>query len=154
MHVADTALGDAEGQGLTPGSLGEKVAKVAKDVVHTAKESAEREGIDPHSLGEKAKHVGESVKQKGKEELQQKKSSEKEADRFGAESSVRVADAKASPGGASTAVKDSKLMGGLSDAKTETSVVQSEGKTKHEVAEGMSAASEKSKQKGGSGCES
>ncbi|MGC1275809.1 MAG: DUF3618 domain-containing protein [Planctomycetaceae bacterium] len=68
-HLAEEALGDAEGQGLSPDSLGGKVARVAKDAMHAAKDSARREGIDAGSLAEKAKHVGESVKQKGKDEM-------------------------------------------------------------------------------------
>lgn len=68
-HLADEALGDAEKQGLSPDTLGGKVARVAKDAMHAAKDSARREGIDAGSLTEKAKHIGETVKQKGKEEM-------------------------------------------------------------------------------------
>lgn len=163
MHVADTALGDAEGQGLTPGSLGDKVARVAKDAVHAAKESAEREGIDPRTLGEKAKHVGQAVKEKGKEELEQKKSkatsgSERSSSKasFEDKSSILMAESSGAVCGITTASGSTSSMssgtnsiGGLSDD------MSSEAAIKDEIAEGMSDASEKSKKEGtsGSGCE-
>jgi len=168
MHVADTALGDAEGQGLTPGSLGDKVARVAKDVVHAAKESAEREGIDPHSLGEKAKHVGHAVKEKGKEELEQKKSkmtgeAERSSDKkpFEDKSSILIAESSGiagdlgtTSGGAASlsAGGMTDTIGGLSDDMPSTA---EEGEIKHEIAEGMSEASETKKKEGlsGGGCE-
>ncbi len=153
MHVADTALGDAEGQGLTPGSLGEKVAKVAKDAVQAAKESAEREGIDPHSLGEKAKHVGEAVKEKGKEELKQKKSkAENETNRFEDSSSILIAESEgAACGVGMSSNKTTQTIGGLSDDASDMSSVKKDAKTKHEVAEGMSASSEKPKKSSSGG---
>jgi hypothetical protein len=163
MHVADTALGDAEGQGLTPGSLGDKVARVAKDVVHAAKESAEREGIDPQSLGEKAKHVGQAVKEKGKKELDEKKSrlgvetddtngtSSIEKKSFEDKSSVLIADSGAacSIGSPSTATSS---IGGLSD---DMSSVKDDADLKDDIATGMSQSSSKTKARGAdsSGCE-
>lgn len=68
-HLADEALADAESQGLSPETLGSKVARVADDAMHAARDSARREGIDSGSLADKARHVGQSVKEKGEEEV-------------------------------------------------------------------------------------
>ncbi len=166
MHVADTALGDAEGQGLTPGSLGDKVARVAKDAVHAAKESAEREGIDPRSLGEKAKHVGQAVKEKGKEELEQKKSKvsgelDRSSDKtpfertsFEDKSSILMAGSSGAACGVSMpssmetaslgSTSRSDSIGGLSD---DMSSVKKDAEIKHDVAEGMTDSSKKTKTK-------
>lgn len=120
-HVAGSALSEAEGQGLTPGSLGDKFARVAKDAIHAAKESAQREGVDPSSLAQKAKFAGQAVRETGKEELRKVKDQGKE----------QLEHSTSSP---STAT-----IGGLSD---DMSAVKSDADRSHDIAEGMSESSE------------
>lgn len=141
-HVAESALGDAESQGLTPGSLGDKVARVAKDALHAAEDSAKREGIDPASLSEKAKHVGETVRKTGKEELKGKASKAEKSTSsststpgFGTNPVLSV---ETDPIGSSGS---SSFSGGLSDTASFSS--GNESKEKDDIAKGMSDSADK-----------
>jgi len=135
VHVAESALGDAESQGLTPGSLGDKVARVAKDALHAAEDSAKREGIDPASLSEKAKHVGETVKKVGKEELKGKAS--KTDDPISSTSSTSTSSLATNPALSveTDPIGSSSFSGGLSDSNSFSS--GNESKEKENIAKGM-----------------
>lgn len=162
-HLAGSALGEVEGAGLTPGSLGEKVARVAKDALSAAQESAQREGLDAATLADKAKQVGQAVKEKGKEELKQAVPSSLAGGTAGgstSETSVTGASASlgscdlgtASLGTASFPSSDlgSSNAGGTSDFGAgltgglggDMSTVKDDAEVKHDIAEGMSASSE------------
>lgn len=168
-HIAGEALGEAEGQGLTPGSLGEKVSRVAKDALHAAKESAQREGIDPHSLGEKAQFVGQAVKEKGKEEWRHSKSDtsgttwssgdvgDVATTSLPATGAMGLTDTSGEAGlacGTETGTLGGAKAGGMSDigsgyapnVQGDTRSGKEEAEIKHDIAEGMSASSEKSVQ--------
>jgi hypothetical protein len=152
-HLAEAAMGEAEHEGLTPGSLGAKLSKVAKDALHAAQESAQREGIDPQSLSEKAKHLGDAVKEAGKEEFGIAKTQ--------AESSLAELTDSPSLSGMSSSGMSSSGMSSMSD-RSETSAgshaalgeikagglsddmssVGKEAETKHDIAEGMSKSAE------------
>lgn len=70
-NTANAVAGEAERQGVTPGSLVEKVKHVAQDAADAARESARREGLD--DLGEKAKSVAQHGRDVAKEEARRQK---------------------------------------------------------------------------------
>ena len=125
-RMADVAVSDADSQGVYPGNLGDKFARVAREAMHAASESARREGIDPKSLGEKARHVGETAMEAGKSEIEQRK----------------LDDSETPPSELPTTLGDAGPLaveaGGLSD---DVSAPQRESATKHDIAEGMSRSS-------------
>ena len=62
---------DVREQGLTTGSLGEKVMHVAQAALHAAQDAAHEEGIAPSDLAEKAKTVAQHAKETVKHEAKQ-----------------------------------------------------------------------------------
>lgn len=147
-HVADAAIGEAEGAGLVPGSLGEKVARVAKDALSAAQESARREGIAPETIAEKASQVAQAVKEKGKEELKQAAP----AALTGGSGSSGGAGASAGLGPSDLGTEDfgTGLTGDAgrtgsssssSKGQGDMSAVKDDAEVKHDIAEGMSAPS-------------
>lgn len=69
--TASAVSGEAEQQGLTPGSLADKSKKVVRDTVSAAKESVHREGMD--DIGQKAKSVAKRGKEVAKDEASRQK---------------------------------------------------------------------------------
>jgi len=146
-HLADTAMGEAEGAGLVPGSVGEKVARIAKDAFSAATESAKREGLDAATLAGKAKQVGQAVAAKGKEEIKQAvpetlsgKAGETSSDAcaIGASASLGAADLGSRDFGGASDFGAGLTAGGLSDGM---SAGEEDAEVKHDIAEGMSASS-------------
>ena len=70
-NTANAVAGEAQRQGVTPGSLVEKVKHVAQDVADAARESARREGLD--DLGEKAKSLAQHGRDVAKDEARRQK---------------------------------------------------------------------------------
>ena len=71
-HVAEATLQtvkeDVGQEGLTPGTLGQKLQHVAAEALHAAEEAAHEEGIAPSDLADKARHVAKHVRDTAKTE--------------------------------------------------------------------------------------
>lgn len=66
-NTANTVAGEAERQGMAPGSLIDKVKHVVQDAAEAARESARREGLD--DLGAKAKSLAQHGSDVAKDEV-------------------------------------------------------------------------------------
>jgi hypothetical protein len=71
--AVSTAKEHAHSEGLTPGTLAEKVKHVASDAVHAAAESAKREGLAPENLSQQAQNIGSEAKRAAQEEIERSK---------------------------------------------------------------------------------
>ena len=69
--TANELAGEAERQGVTPGSLVDKVKHVVQDAAEAARESARREGLS--DLGEKAKSITQHGRDVAAEEVRRQK---------------------------------------------------------------------------------
>jgi hypothetical protein len=72
-NTAQAVTEEARGQGLSPGSLADKVKHVASAALQAGSEAAKQEGISPQQLSEKAKTVAGKVKETAKDEAQSTK---------------------------------------------------------------------------------
>lgn len=143
-HVADTALGEVEGANLTPGSLGEKVARVARETLSAAQQAAQdaarREGLDAGTLADKAKQIGQAVKEKGKEELKQVAAALPSGQEMSGDACVTGASASLGASDLASTDFGVGLTGGDSGGG-DISSVKEDAEVKHDIAEGMSASS-------------
>jgi len=71
--VTQAVSDEAEKQGLTPQSLGEKIKHIASDAVQAASESAQREGLDAQNITEKVQTVAGEAKRAAQAEVGQAK---------------------------------------------------------------------------------
>lgn len=69
VAAVNAATTEAEQQGITTHTIGEKVGKIAQEVKQAALESARREGLDAESLKQKAQQIGQEAKNAAKSEV-------------------------------------------------------------------------------------
>ena len=70
-NTANAVAGEAQRQGVAPGSLVEKVKHVVQDAAEAARESAKREGLD--EVGQKAKFIAQHGRDVAQDEVRRQK---------------------------------------------------------------------------------